>query len=98
MLVEYDIEKAIIDLVLAFVLFISVNRSAVFYIAKYHNTPGDFSRNPEHGVSNILVRILLPVVYLLILELLICFIGACTGSHFLILGLFRLFLSTGVLD
>lgn len=82
MLVEYDIEKAIIDLVLAFVLFISVNRSAVFYIAKYHNTPGDFSRNPEHGVSNILVRILLPVVYLLILELLICFIGACTGSQF----------------
>ena len=42
MLVEYDIEKAIIDLVLAFVLFISVNRSAVFYIAKYHNTLGIF--------------------------------------------------------
>lgn len=32
MLVEYDIEKAIIDLVLAFVLFISVNRSAVFIL------------------------------------------------------------------
>lgn len=82
MLGEYDIEKAIIDFVLAFVLFALVNRSAVFYIAKYHNTPGDFSRNPEHGVSNILVRILLPVVYLLILELLICFIEACTGSQF----------------
>lgn len=78
---EYSFEQALIDIVIALALFFFVNRSAATYVVKYHNTPGDFSKYPEYGVSNLLLRVLLPVVYLLILELLVCAIEVYVGSR-----------------
>ena len=48
MLWDYSFEKFLIDGIIATILFFAVNASAILFIEKYNNTPGDYLNNSEH--------------------------------------------------
>lgn len=79
MLWDYSFEKFLIDGIIATILFFVVNASAILFIAKYNNTPGDYLSNSEHGIANLLVRVLLPVIYLSILEIIVSVVEVLVG-------------------
>lgn len=59
----------ITNIAIASLLFLVVNKSAFQFVSIYHNTPGDYAKDPKHGISNLLVRVVLPVVYASILQI-----------------------------